>query len=275
MKNMFLFIEDCSKTFELLLEKDISVSRQQEVRSFFTRFTMDGIGTMSNLKSDGKDKVKIDVDDSLLIAQCFIFFAAGFETSATTASFLLYELAKDQKSQERARQEIRDWLHKRDGRLVYECVTELPFLEQCMDETLRLYPVLGVITREVSDSYRFADGLSVERGLRVHLPVFHLHRNPKYFPEPDAFRPERFAPENKHNIHPYTYMPFGEGPRLCIGMRFAKMQVMAGLVTILKKYRVELAENMPRTIEFEPKSIVTSSKHGIKLNFTALEERGV
>ncbi|GBP17651.1 hypothetical protein EVAR_8648_1 [Eumeta japonica] len=372
MKNMFYLIENCSKVFETLLDKETRISKKQEARSFFARFTMDCIGAcafgidtkameeasknpfvnignkifeasylritmvylrmalpalfyslrlkiqpnfvtnffqnllvkvfqdrgykqtnkndfvdlvlsftenknitgdrMSNLKLDRREKAQIAVDDDLLTSQCFIFFAAGFETSATTASFLLYELAKDQESQERARQEVRDWLRKRDGRLVYECVTELPFLEQCMDETLRLYPVVGLIQREVVDTYKFSNGLTVDRGVQVHLPALYLHRNPKYFPEPDSFRPERFAPENKHNIRPYTYLPFGEGPRLCIGMRFAKMQVMAGLVTILKKYRVELAPGMPRTVEFEPTSQVAASKHGIHLNFIRLND---
>ncbi|GBP62052.1 hypothetical protein EVAR_54077_1 [Eumeta japonica] len=372
MKNMFYLIEKCSKTFENMLEKEISISRRQEARSLFSRFTMDCIGIcafgvdtkvmiegddnpfmnvgkqifeatptqlvktlfraispglfyglgltstpqsvmnffhtllvkvfkergykhtnrndfidlilsfsdkkyiygdrLSNMKSEIKEKIKIEVDDHLLVAQCFVFFFAGFETSSTTASFTLYELAKDQVAQDRARQEVREWLRKRDGRLDYECISELPFLEQCVDEALRLYPVGGVLTRAVVEPYRFPNGVTVERGLSVHLPIFHLHRNPEYYPDPDVFRPERFAPENKHSIRPYTYMPFGEGPRICIGMRFAKMQVTAGLVTILKKYRVELAEDMPRTIDFDPKSFVTASRQGILLNFIPLED---
>ncbi|GBP17661.1 hypothetical protein EVAR_8656_1 [Eumeta japonica] len=241
------------------------------VLSFYDKKVITG-DSMKNLKTDERIKVNLKVDDELVMAQCFVFFAAGYETSATTSSFLLYELAKDQKSQERAREEVREWLRKREGHLGYECVTELPFLEQCIDETLRLYPVLGVITREVTDTYKFENGPTVERGLRVHLPIYHMHHNPKYFPDPESFRPERFAPENRHNIQPYTFFPFGEGPRLCIGMRFAKMQALAGLVTILKKYRVELAEGMPEKLEFEPRSAVTQSKTGINLKFIPLSD---
>ncbi|GBP17668.1 Cytochrome P450 6B7 [Eumeta japonica] len=241
------------------------------VLSFYNKKCITG-DSLKNLKSDERLKVDLEVDDELVVAQCFIFFAAGYETSATTSSYTLYELAKDQESQERARQEVRDWLRKREGQLGYECVTDLPFLEQCIDETLRLYPVLGVVTREVTDTYQFDNGPTVERGLRVHLPIYHMHHNPKYFPDPESFRPERFAPENKHNIQPYTYFPFGEGPRICIGMRFAKMQMLAGLVTILKKYRVELAEGMPKTVEFEPRSVVTQSKTGINLKFVPLPD---
>lgn len=225
--------------------------------------------SMHNLKINSKDKIKLDVDHNLLSAQCFIFFVAGYETSATTASFTLFELAKDSKSQDKARVEVDAFLRKHEGVLDYECVNELPFLEQCIDETLRLYPVLGIITREVSEKYTFPDiKLTLEKGTRVHLPVFHMHRNPKYFPEPDTFRPERFSPEEKRNIIPYTYFPFGEGPRICIGMRFAKMQMLSGLVTVLKKYKVELAEGRSGNIDFEPKAFVTQCKHSINLKFT-------
>lgn len=177
--------------------------------------------SMKNFKSNGKQEALIKVDDDLISAQCFLFFGAGFETSATTSSFVLYELAKKQDIQENVRKEIDDYLHRHNNVLGYECVTELPYLEQCIDETLRLYPVLGVITREVVEPYTFSDsGLTVEKGMRIHLPVFHIQRNPKYFPNPEEFIPERFSPENKKNIVPYSYFPFGEGPRICIGEFF-------------------------------------------------------
>lgn len=100
----------------------------------------------------------------------------------------------------------------------YECVNEFPYLEQCIDEALRLYPVLEVITREVVEPYTFpGTDITVEKGIRIHFPVYYIQRDPKYFPSPDKFDPERFSPEQKRNITPYSYLPFGEGPRICIG----------------------------------------------------------
>nr|QLI62177.1 cytochrome P450 28 [Streltzoviella insularis] len=224
---------------------------------------------LKNLKTDleNKERVSLKVDDELLVAQSIVFFLAGFETSALTSSFALYELAKNEDAQRRVLEEVDDYIRRHDGQLGYECVTELPYLNACLDETLRLYPVLTFLTREVVEDYTLPTGLMLEKGLRVHLPVYYMHRNPDYFPEPDQFRPERFLGEEKENIKPYTYFPFGEGPRICIGMRFAKMQTMAGLITVLKKYRVELAKGMPRTVEFEPKTFVTISTSGINLKF--------
>ncbi|CAH0696924.1 unnamed protein product [Spodoptera exigua] len=227
--------------------------------------------SLTNMKGESGKKVSLDVDEDFLISQCFLFFIAGYETSATTLSYTFYELAKNTRAQELAIQDVDNYLQRNDNVLKYECTTELPYIEACVDEALRLYPALGVLTREVIEDYTFPTGLKLEKGLRVHLPVYHMQHNPKYFPEPEQYRPERFLGEEKKNITPYTYFPFGEGPRLCIGMRFAKMQITAGIITILKKYRVELAPGMGEKVQFEPRSIVTAPIGGIRLKFIERE----
>uniref|UniRef100_A0A2A4J918 unspecific monooxygenase n=1 Tax=Heliothis virescens TaxID=7102 RepID=A0A2A4J918_HELVI len=227
--------------------------------------------SLANLKSNTQTKVSLDVDDDLLVAQCFIFFAAGYETSATTLSYTLYELAKHPEAQKRAIAEVDDYLRRHNNELKYECLSEMPFVEACFDETLRLYPVLSVLTREVAEDYTFPSGLKVEKGLRIFLPLYQLHHNPEYFPDPEEYRPERFLPENKQNIKPYTYMPFGDGPRICIGMRFAKMQMTAGIITLLKKYRLELAPGMKTKLNFEPKTMITQAIGGINLKMIERE----
>lgn len=173
--------------------------------------------SLSNMKDGGSKKASIKVDNELLVAQCITFFAAGFETSAITLTFILFELAKNQDAQKRAQDEIDDFLKRHNNHLTYDCVKELPYLEACIYESLRMYPSLGILTREVIEDYTLPSGLSLEKGLRVHIPVSQLHHNPDYFPEPELFWPERFLPENKADIKPYTFFPFGEGPRICIG----------------------------------------------------------
>ncbi|XP_075983406.1 cytochrome P450 6B5-like [Anticarsia gemmatalis] len=221
--------------------------------------------SLTNTKSPTDKKITLEISDDILVAQCFIFFGAGYETSATTLSFTMYELAKHPEIQERVLQEVDEYLRRNDNVLKYECITEMPYLDACIDETLRLYPVLSMLTREMAEDYTLPDGLRLEKGLRVHLPVIHLHNNPDFFPEPEEYKPERFYGDNKRDIKPYTYMPFGDGPRVCIGMRFAKMQMMAGFITLFKKYRVELADGMKRKLTMEPKSLITQAKGGINL----------
>ncbi|CAG4934141.1 unnamed protein product [Colias eurytheme] len=219
--------------------------------------------SIANMKGDDK-KTTMKVDNALLCAQGTVFFAAGYETSSATMSFALYELAKNPEIQERAIAEVDEYFKKND-KLFYESINETPYLQAIMNETLRLYPVLGVLTREVVEDYTLPSGLVLNKDLRVHIPVYHLHRDPNNFPEPDTFRPERFLEPD--TIKPFTYMPFGEGPRICLGMRFAKMQMTAGLLTVLKKCRVELADDMPKTLEFDARAPTTQTGSGINLKF--------
>ncbi|XP_047511326.1 cytochrome P450 6B2-like [Pieris napi] len=221
--------------------------------------------SISNLKGE-KKKTTLEVNHDLLSSQCVLFFAAGFETSATTLSFILFEMAKNPEIQKRVLDEV-DHYFSKNNKISYECVSETPLLDACINETLRLYPVLGVLTRELVEDYKLPSGVLLNKGVRIHIPVQHIQRNPEYFPDPDVFRPERFMGNEKENIKPFTYMPFGDGPRTCIGMRFAKMQMTAGLLTILRKVRVELAPDTRMTVELEPRSLTTQPKHGINLKF--------
>ncbi|KOB67074.1 Cytochrome P450, partial [Operophtera brumata] len=221
--------------------------------------------SLSNMRTGDNKKVNIVVDNELLVAQCITFFGAGFDTTATTLSFTLYELAKNQNAQKKAQEEIENFLEKHNNKITYDSLKELSYLQACIHEAMRMYPVLGVLAREVVDAYTFPSGLQLEKGMRVHVPVYALHHDPAHFPEPEQFRPERFLPENKLNIKPYTYMPFGEGPRYCIGARFAKMQMLPGLVTILKKYRVELAPGMSSDLVLESRTLITQPIGGIHL----------
>ncbi|KAJ8718251.1 hypothetical protein PYW08_002488 [Mythimna loreyi] len=173
--------------------------------------------SIENMKNGEGHKVSLEADDDLLVAQCFLFFNAGFETSATILSYTLYELAKNEDIQKRVLQEVDEYMARHENKLCYECVSEFPYLWAAIGEAQRLYPVLGVIFRETMEDYTLPGGVVLEKGMRVHIPVYYLHKNPKYFPNPEEFRPERFLGDEKYSINPYTYMPFGEGPRTCMG----------------------------------------------------------
>ncbi|XP_075975554.1 cytochrome P450 6a8-like isoform X2 [Anticarsia gemmatalis] len=228
--------------------------------------------SIKRLKTGEFEKVSIKVDDELLASQCVSFLGAGYETSATTLGLILFEMAKHPYTQEKAFKELDQYLDEHDNILNYDCVSKLPYLEACIDEALRLYPSLPNMTREVMEDYTFPTGLRVEKGLRIHLPIWHIQRNAAYFPEPETFRPERFIGEEKANIRPYTYMPFGEGYRICIGLRFAKMQILAGLVTVFKSYRLELADGQPTTLKFDPRVVVNKPTSNIFLKFIPRED---
>ncbi|XP_061722208.1 cytochrome P450 6B2-like [Cydia pomonella] len=231
---------------------------------------IDGKLTFAGDNIWGDKKIELEVDDDLIVALVVGFFAAGFETSSTTLSMCLYELAKNKEAQARTHEEIDEYLKKTDGKITYESITEMPYLMACMEETIRLYPVLGVITREVMADYTMPTGVVLGKGCRVHLPIYHLNRNPEWFEDPESFRPERLM---QGKVRPYTFMPFGEGQRICVGYLLAKMQVISGLVTVLRKYRVSLADGTPLKLKMEPKATVTQPIGGVKLRFTKREQR--
>ncbi|KAL0867519.1 hypothetical protein ABMA27_008298 [Loxostege sticticalis] len=220
---------------------------------------------IGNIKTGRSDRIEIPVTNDLLVAQCVLFFAAGYETSSTTLSYILYELARHPETQDKLLEEVDAYLERNGNKLDYNVMTEMPYAMTCISETLRMHPVLSVITREVVEDYTLPTGLFLEKGIRVHLPIYHLHHNPELFPEPEVFRPERFSNENKDNIKPQSYIPFGDGARVCIGKRFAKMQMLAGLITLLKKYRVETTPETPKKMEYDARAIVTIPLHLINL----------
>ncbi|KAI5652063.1 cytochrome p450 domain-containing protein [Phthorimaea operculella] len=215
---------------------------------------------------ESAEKQNITLDDDYMTAQCLAIFAGGFETSASSMSFLLFELAKHQEIQAKVHEEIDEYLKKTDGKVTYECLAELPYLNACMDESARLYPIIGHLTREVTKEYTMPTGLKLEKGLRIFLPVYHLHHNPEFFPKPEEFIPERFYGDTKQDIVPCSYMPFGEGARVCIGKRFGKLQSMTGIVTILRNHKVTLAEGMPTKLELSATNPTTMASTGINLN---------
>ncbi|XP_077285428.1 putative cytochrome P450 6a14 [Arctopsyche grandis] len=199
-----------------------------------------------------------EMDDMFMAAQAFIFFAAGFETSSMVASATLQELAMNQVIQERLVHEIESVIAKHDGKLTYDGIVEMEYLEMVISETMRKYPVLGFIPRTCTATNKLPDtDLVVEKGTNIAIPVIALHYDPKYFPDPEKYDPERFTAEAKKERHPMVYLPFGEGPRNCVGLRFGKMQSKIGLIFMLRNYKFEPTEKTKK-IYFKPRNFVST-----------------
>ncbi|KAJ3666881.1 hypothetical protein Zmor_002308 [Zophobas morio] len=151
-------------------------------------------------------------------AQAFIFFLAGFETTSTTISFALFEMAQNEAIRNKARAEISRVLERHSGKLTYDAAMEMEYLDTIISETLRKYPPAPVFLRKCTKTYRVPEtDVIIEEGLSVLIPAYGLHRDPEYFPDPEKFDPGRFNEDNKTKIWDYTYIPFGDGPRICIG----------------------------------------------------------
>ncbi|CAG2119242.1 unnamed protein product [Medioppia subpectinata] len=183
-----------------------------------------------------------------ILAQCFLFFVGGFETTATTLSYCVYELALNPDIQDRLVKETKEAFNENTADIDYETLCRLPLLDAVISETLRHYTPFVRLEREAMEDVVLTAGsdgfqLKIEKGILTQIPVYAIHHDPDYFPDPFAFKPERFLPENRHNIKPYTYLPFGSGPRNCIGMRFALLEVKLALVQMIQQFRVYRVPN--------------------------------
>ncbi|OXU21200.1 hypothetical protein TSAR_000319 [Trichomalopsis sarcophagae] len=209
------------------------------------------------------------LEGDALIAQAAVFFTGGFETSSTTMSFALYALARHPEIQAKLRAEILDALETPGGQMSYEKLMSLPYLNMVVNEALRLYPVLPWIDRIPETDYTFpGTNITVEKGVPLILPMRTLHLDPDYFPDPDKFIPERFSEENKKNIVPCTFFPFGEGPRNCIGLRLGIIQSKLGIVNFLSRYELSICKETDFKIDHM--HVLTQAKGGICLNFRKL-----
>lgn len=160
------------------------------------------------------------------------FIVAGHETTALTLSWALYLCAFDQTVQDRARDEARALLGTRAATAAD--VPHLPYIRQIVDETLRLYPPAAFLSRTAQVADELC-GREVRRGDTVILPIYALHRHKKLWPAPDRFDPDRFAPG--HQTERFAFLPFGDGPRICIGANFALQEAVIILATLLARFR--------------------------------------
>lgn len=169
----------------------------------------------------GKADVTRSWTDTELAAQCFLFFLAGFDTSSTVLSLLTYGIALNPDVQATLFEEINDSNNKLNGQpLNYDALQKLKYLDQVLSETMRMWPPFAITDRMCVKDYTFDyndSKLVIEKNTQIIFSIFGMHYDPKYFPNPDKFDPERFSDENKKYIVPGTYLPFGVGPRNCIG----------------------------------------------------------
>ncbi|KAL1488807.1 hypothetical protein ABEB36_014603 [Hypothenemus hampei] len=178
---------------------------------------------------------KINISNLDIASQCLIFFFAGFDTISTSLSFGMYELATNPDVQNKLREEILETI--KTGPLTYDTLLQMRYLDMVVSEMLRKWPQFPFLDRVCTKPYVVDKKIQIKPNSEVWIPIYALHRDPQYFPDPDKFNPERFDPK-KNTITPYTYLPFGLGPRSCIGNRFAIMEMKSFLFHLLSKYEI-------------------------------------
>ena len=200
-----------------------------------------------------------------IVAEIVTFMLAGYETTSNALSYATYLLALNPTIQDRLIREINEYYDVNPDSSLYDAAESIEYVTMVLYESLRMYPPAPRISRECNQTCAVTDELIVEKGINVSVPVFSLHRNPEYWPNPDKFDPDRFNPNSEHSYPMFAFLPFGEGPRNCIGKRLALLEAKMTLVAIFKElyFKRTADTEVPLDLSF---GFTISPKKGVKLS---------
>ncbi|XP_015182412.1 PREDICTED: probable cytochrome P450 6a14 [Polistes dominula] len=253
------------KTFKATIEyRKMNNIVKNDLLNLIMQMMDDGYVEYDRERSDEQKEIKkLTVLEGA--AHFFGYIIGGYESPSTTISFCLYELALNQEIQHKARKEIDTIIEKHNG-ITYDAINEMSYLQMVILETLRKYPTLPVMSRVCNKDIQLANyNVVVPKGTKILIPTLGIQRNPEYYPEPDKFIPERFSEEEIRSRHKYIYLPFGEGPRICPGLRYGIVALKVALVNALRKYEYSPGTNTPTKISYVKGSFTLGPENGMYL----------
>lgn len=201
--------------------------------------------------------------DKQLRDELMTIFLAGHETTAMALSWTWYLLSQHPEVMRKLQAEVDSALNGHAPTVAD--LSRLPYVEMVVKESMRLYPPAPGFSREPIEDIELA-GYTIPRGSLFLMSSYAMHHNPRYFPEPEKFIPERFTSENEQSRNKYAYLPFGGGPRVCIGNNFALMEARLVLAAMIQRVELSLIPGQ----EIAPQQLVTlRPKHGIQMKVTS------
>ncbi|KAF5270195.1 hypothetical protein FQR65_LT05675 [Abscondita terminalis] len=208
---------------------------------------------------------KTALTKSEIVGNTALLFLAGYDSTSNTSTFFFYELALNKKLQDAVRNEIKAVFKKHGGEFRDVALEELQLLEKCIKETLRKYPVSIITTRICIKDYQVPNSdLVIRKGTHVYMPIRGIHYDPEFYPNPEVFDPERFADESV-NRRACTWIPFGNGPRHCIGSKFANASMKLSLSMLIMNYEFSLHPSTKNPIRYDPKAFLLQPEKPLRL----------
>ncbi|KAI4889690.1 hypothetical protein NFI96_028998 [Prochilodus magdalenae] len=265
-KMNFSFFPGSDTDFFLAVLKKIKadrVAKDHKSRVDLMQLMVDS-QTPEKVEDHHTGEVKKGLSDHEILSQSMSFLFAGYETTSSTLCFFFYVMATNQKAMKKLQEEISETFPN-EAPVQYEELMGMDYLDAALNESMRLYPVAARLERVCKKTVEI-NGVTIPKGTVVMIPTFPLHRDPEYWPDPETFKPERFTKENKDRIDPYMFMPFGSGPRNCIGMRFALVTMKLAIVHILRRFDVSVCDETKVPLELGLSAFL-SPKDPIKLKF--------
>ena len=253
------FPPKASKFIENVVERNIK-SRESESGE-----RKDILGALVKLHKENPE----DVTKDMISKTCLQFLMDGYTTTAEGIIATLYMIAVNPTVEARLQEEIDRVLEDKDdpsAQLTYDDINELKYLDMVFKETMRI-AAFGPLPRLCTKTWKVPDSdLIIPVGTTVISPVLALQNDPEYWENPEEFIPERFSEENKGNIKSGTYFPFGQGPRICLGMSFARLEAKFIIIYILRNFSIVGGEKLPKKLELDPDYFILP-KGGLKLKF--------
>ncbi|XP_067323997.1 cytochrome P450 4B1-like [Anolis sagrei] len=244
-------------TDNVIRERKESLKNEQELEKISKKRRLD----LLDILICAKDENGNSLSDEDLRAEVDTFMFEGHDTTASGISWLFYCMAQNPEHQQRCREEIMELLGK-EGHVQWDDLGKMTYTTMCIKESLRLYPPVPQVARDLNLPVTFPDGRTLPKGLLTLLSIYNLHRNPEVWDNPEVFDPLRFSFENSSRRHPFAFLPFAAGPRSCIGQQFAMNEMKVALALTLLRFELLPDRSKP---PIPIPQIVTRSKNGIHL----------
>ncbi|XP_066257289.1 probable cytochrome P450 9f2 [Euwallacea similis] len=290
-----LFSDDIMNFFKIIVNQSIKFREEKNI--VMHDMINQLLEARNGLKQVVKPQEKTILDKGLLLkepphigkfmnltndditAQAMVIFFAGFDTSSNVMCFGAYELAINKHVQDKLRKEIRETHKSNNGKLTYESLLEMKYIDMVVSEILRKWPPTGGTDRVVTQPYTIEpltpdeSPVHLKVGDVLFFPIIGYHRDPAYYSDPLKFDPERFSDENKESIPSYAYVPFGVGPRSCISTRFSIMEVKVILYHLILNFEIVPTKASKIPVKLVPYSIMPSSKGGFWFGLKKLSNK--
>lgn len=257
----------------------------KKVRDFFVEMTNNAIKYREENRIEQIDFLQYFMDlknkrkesnEEIVSNEAMMFFDA-VDTASLVIADTLRSIAENERVQEKLRDEIRETI-KQFGEIDFDILMDkMPYLHQVFIEATRLHPPIPVTSRHCIESIDMPIGdnrtVRIEKGTVIIIPIWSVHHNPEYYPDPLEFRPERFDIKNggaKNFTDKGIFIPFGAGPRICLGMRLAQVQIKAALVELIKNFEISVNQKSFTNLKLDKNKIFYEPEDGVWLNFKQL-----
>ena len=257
-----------------VINKNLASRKQQQQQSAETALYEESCAKNKKTMYTREKKVLVDIlldlyergeiDIAGIREEVDTFVFAGHDTTSSAVSWTLYEIGRHPDIQMKLHEEIDNVAEAGEKRIV-DKIRSLKYLECVIKESLRLHPPVPAFDRMLEADLEVVCGCTIPAGTVVEVDVVNVHRNPKYWPDPHVFDPDRFEKEKSATRSPYCFLPFSAGSRNCIGQKFAMQELKVFLYTILKNFNIKSVQK-PDEIETDFGLTITSF-NGIHVEF--------